>query len=78
MMTSQASKRTRIKQALRKQSVFVFYLAALATTIVLTYPESDHKNKDSQLAPDPQIELQQVNFEFSDLKSRNEGQIFSI
>ncbi|WP_224055410.1 MULTISPECIES: hypothetical protein [Vibrio] len=78
MMTLQVSKRERIKQALRKRSVFAFYLAAFATALVLTYPEADHKKQDPNMATQQQIQLQPVNFEFDEFIARNEGQIFSI
>ncbi|MBD1556754.1 hypothetical protein HC752_07380 [Vibrio sp. S9_S30] len=78
MMILQVSKRERVKQALRKRSVFAFYLAALVTTLILTYSEADHKKQDTNLTTQPQIQLQPVNFEFDEFIARNEGQIFSI
>ncbi len=72
------NKKERIKIALKKRSVFVFYLAALLTTFILTYPEEDHKNQDPRSAQQQEIKLQPASFEFKEFIKQNEGSIYSI
>ena len=77
-MTLPTTKRERIKLALRKRSVFVFYLAALATAFVMTYPEADHKKENTHSSQQQEIQLQPTNFDFKELRKHNERLIYSI